>query len=314
MMTNDEFLLKASIKHDLSEYDWTDFDVRKRDGKGRAMFTCKKHGEYWDWPSNFLKGHGCHICHGKGKSDDEVKEELSRLHPDLDFSEANYSERDSKRRLKVICPKHGVQWINYNNLLNGQGCYQCGREKAALKKTRTTEMLIEEAEIIHGKGKYSYDKVDMLSRDEQGRITVTCPKHGNFKITPDNLLHGHGCPICKHSTMEDCILNLLKENGIEAIPQYRSEWLGKQSLDFFLPNENVAIECQGLQHFKPIAFFGGEDGLKKTQERDAVKKSLCEERGVRLLYYADYEYEFPYRVIKKEDELLQKLKGNDNNP
>lgn len=81
-------------------------------------------------------------------------------------------------------------------------------------------------------------------------------------------------------------------------------------MDFFLPNENVAIECQGLQHFKPIAFFGGEDGLKKTQERDAVKKSLCEERGIKLLYYADYEYEFPYRVIKTEDELLQKLKDN----
>lgn len=307
-MTNEEFLLKAAKKHDLSEYDWSDFDVQDRDEKGRVVFNCKKHGKYYDWPNNFLKGHGCHICHGKGKSDDEVKAVLSKLHPDLDFSEANYSEKDSKRRLKVICPKHGAQMINYNNLLNGQGCYHCGREKAALKNTRTTETLIQEAEIIHGKGKYSYELVDMASRDEQGKIIVTCPKHGNFKITPDNLLHGHGCPICKHSTMEDDILRFLSENGIESMPQYRSDWLGKLSLDFFLPNENIAIECQGLQHFKPIQFFGGEANFKKMQERDALKKSLCEQNEVNLLYYADYDYAFPYDVVTSKEELLKKIR------
>ena len=35
----------------------------------------------------------------------------------------------------------------------------------------------------------------------------------------------------------------------------RPKWLGKQSIDFFLPQYNIAIECQGKQHFG----FGGLD-------------------------------------------------------
>ena len=38
-MTNEEFLLKASEKHDLSDYDWTNFDVQDRDEKGRVTFN-----------------------------------------------------------------------------------------------------------------------------------------------------------------------------------------------------------------------------------------------------------------------------------
>ena len=108
--------------------------------------------------------------------------------------------------------------------------------------------------------------------------------------------------------MEDDILRFLSENKIESTPQYRSDWLGKLSLDFFLPTESIAIECQGLQHFKPIQFFGGEANFQKMQERDALKKSLCEQNGVKLLYYADYDYAFPYDVVTSKEELLKKIR------
>lgn len=29
-------------------------------------------------------------------------------------------------------------------------------------------------------------------------------------------------------------------------------WLKKQNLDFYLPDYNIAIECQGIQHFEPL--------------------------------------------------------------
>lgn len=37
----------------------------------------------------------------------------------------------------------------------------------------------------------------------------------------------------------------------------RPSWLGKQHLDIYFPNENIAIEYQGAQHYKPIDIFGG---------------------------------------------------------
>ena len=141
--TNDNFLEKAKNKHNLDDYEWSEFNVDDRDSKGRVEFYCKKHGKYWDWPSNFIKGYGCHICHGKEKDDEEVKEELSKIHPELDFSQTKYSKHDEKYRIKIVCPKHGEQLINYYNLMNGQGCYCCGREKIAFKKTINNEKFID---------------------------------------------------------------------------------------------------------------------------------------------------------------------------
>ena len=41
----------------------------------------------------------------------------------------------------------------------------------------------------------------------------------------------------------------LKSENIKFEKQKKFEWLGRQSLDFYLPEYNVAIECQGIQHF-----------------------------------------------------------------
>lgn len=70
------------------------------------------------------------------------------------------------------------------------------------------------------------------------------------------------------------------------------DWLGRQSLDFYLPKYNIAIECQGEQYFKPVD-FGGK-GIKWAIEqfqynvkKDEIKKQKCENNGVKLLYYSN---------------------------
>ena len=51
--------------------------------------------------------------------------------------------------------------------------------------------------------------------------------------------------------------------NLEVIHNFRSQWLGKQHLDIFIPKIRVAFEYQGDQHFKPIEHFGGKKHLKK---------------------------------------------------
>lgn len=313
--TKNEFLVKASKKHNIDEYVWDDFDLLKRDEKGRVEFCCKKHGKYWDWPSNFIKGYGCHICHGKGKDDEEVREELSKLHPELDFTQTKYSERDSKYRIKVICPKHGEQLINYYNLKNGQGCYWCGREATGIKNTIANEEFIKRGIKIYG-DEYTYKHLDMENRDEQGKVIVTCKIHGDFKVTPDNFYHGHACPKCKESSLEREIRIFLEENNIKYIYECNKtdlKWLGSQRLDFYLPEYNIAIECQGEQHFMATTFGTKrktkEECLKEIQKRDALKLGKCMLHGVKVLYYADYDYDFPYKVFIKKETLLKEIKG-----
>ena len=55
----------------------------------------------------------------------------------------------------------------------------------------------------------------MYNRDEEGKVIVTCKKHGSFKITPDNFFHGVGCPICAESNLEGEMRRFLEENKIK---------------------------------------------------------------------------------------------------
>jgi len=69
------------------------------------------------------------------------------------------------------------------------------------------------------------------------------------------------------------------------------KWLGRQHLDIYFPELNIAIEYQGEQHYKPINFFGGQEALEKTIERDERKKLLCDMNNCFLIYvYKDYDF------------------------
>ena len=61
---------------------------------------------------------------------------------------------------------------------------------------------------------------------------------------------------------------MLEDHGIEYVYQKRFPWLGLLSLDFYLPEYNVAIECQGEQHFVPVGMWGGVDGCEALKKRD----------------------------------------------
>jgi hypothetical protein len=69
----------------------------------------------------------------------------------------------------------------------------------------------------------------------------------------------------------------------DTLYQYRPDWLGRQSLDIFIPSLNTAIEYQGIQHYISVDFFGGEDALLQRQELDRQKRDLCNENNVRLI-------------------------------
>ena len=110
-----------------------------------------------------------------------------------------------------------------------------------------------------------------------------------FEIWPQSHKEGDGCPYCSKSSMEKTLFYIFKENNINFINGAHFLWLGRQHLDFYLPDYNIAIECQGEQHYIPVDFGGtgkkcAEDCLKYTKKCDAIKKNLCEENGIKLLY------------------------------
>jgi hypothetical protein len=89
-------------------------------------------------------------------------------------------------------------------------------------------------------------------------------------------------------------------SSISVISQARPKWLGRQSLDIFFPEYNIAIEYQGVQHNQPIDFFGGLSAFKKRLELDQRKKELCKlNQCILIEVFPNYDFDFLCTQIVK---------------
>lgn len=311
-LTTEKFIKLASFVHN----NYFTYDkVSYINSNTKIIVTCPIHGDFEVKPNNHLSGCNCKKCHAEG-----IKHKINKLNKvnkstkKLNFKEfkeryiEKYGEKyilmeesyvDYKTKMKVICKFHGIFEITPQKLMSGRGCSKCAKNYIY-----STDEFIKRAIEIHG-NKYDYSKVEYVRTHDN--IIVTCPIHGDFKITPSNHLKGQGCPICNESLLENEVRVYLKNNNIDFEEQKRFEWLGKQSLDFYIPKYNIAIECQGIQHFEAIKFFGGESGLCKQKERDIKKQKLCNDNGLKLLYYAKKNYECDYELILNPKQILEKI-------
>ena len=176
-------------------------------------------------------------------------------------------------------------------------------------KKRTIEQFIEEARKVHG-DKYDYSNVEYVNN--YTKVCIICPEHGEFWQTPHNHIgQKNGCPKCGHnrSHLEEEVAMFLVENAIIYEEQKKFPWLKYDyplSLDFFLPDYDIAIECQGEQHFKPIEYFGGVNQLNYIKDRDKKKKELCEKHGIRIVYFSNEIY--TEDIIIDKNKLLKEIR------
>ena len=75
-------------------------------------------------------------------------------------------------------------------------------------------------------------------------------------------------------------------------------------IDFFLPEQNIAIEYHGEQHFKPNAFFDDTDSFKARKTRDNIKKQYLKKKGIPFVEFAYYEPLTETTIREKLDSLL----------
>jgi len=83
-------------------------------------------------------------------------------------------------------------------------------------------------------------------------------------------------------------------------------WIGKQRLDTFIPDLNIAIEYQGEQHFKSVPIFGGKEGLKRTKERDKKKKDKCKKNNIELIFFT-YKDNLSEQLVNKRLKKFLKI-------
>ena len=284
--------------------------------KTPLVITCPIHGDFLQTPNKHLIGHGCPKCRYEKSSKalrrdlESVISKAKEVHGDGTYDYSLITDyKNSKTKYPIICKKHGVFMQSMNAHIDWkQGCPICGKEKSIEARKLTNEEFLERASKRHKDiSNYSFEKTDVTHPNDNGKICITCKKHGDFWMLASNFIHGQGCPTCQINRLEGSVRGLLEENRIPYEYQKRFDFLGKQSLDFYLPNQNLSIECQGRQHFEPIDHYGGLQGYLVQKERDERKLTLCKENGIYILFYSNIDYDFPYDVIRSLDELLKKI-------
>lgn len=200
-----------------------------------------------------------------------------------DYSRVEYL--GSHEKVKIICPKHGEFLQTPTNHLSGRGCKECKKELLSSLKSSTKLEFIEKAKKVHGM-KYDYSNVTYVNN--RTKVSILCPIHGIFLQTPNSHLSGKGCLKCQESHLERNVRNLLESNDIAYECGKHFPWLGLQHLDFYLPKYNIAIECQGEQHFIPSSKFNKSRSLNDIISYDSNKFNACEENNVILIYFTSH--------------------------
>lgn len=303
ILGNEEFIRRA-IEVWGSKYSYS--KVEYKGNKKKVIVTCPIHGDFQTIPYDFLQGHGCPECGIESIKEKRRRkpEELLRLanevhHGKYDYTKAVFTNKRNK--ITIICPKHGEFEQSLGNHLLGQGCPKCKTEMQADLFSKSAEDFIKQARSVHGNF-YDYSLVEY--KNNKTDVIVICPKHGKFKVAPqDHIAGGNGCPICAESKLERKVRLALDKKGIQYIhPARNFDWLRyerKQHLDFYLPEPyNVAIECQGFQHFVADDRTG-EEGLALRKEMDINKYNLCKEHGIRILYFSTKESYLPNVYLDK---------------
>lgn len=281
-MDEDYFKERGAIIHG-DKYNYS--KVKYINSATKVCIICPIHGEFWQRPNDHICGKGCAKCvwdRQKNKTENFI-ERSRKIHGEkYDYSLVNYERVDKK--IKIICPIHGVFEQTPNSHLVGQGCVKCSHDA----KRRTTKQFIEEARKVHG-DKYEYSLVDYRQSFE--KIKIICPTHGVFEQAPHHHLEGRGCPLCSSSQGEEAISRILDKYNIEYSTQYKVllslTLFGRNEelrVDFYLPKQNVIIEFNGIQHYKEVKHFHEKDnGFEKQKDRDKKLKRWCKDNGVKLL-------------------------------
>ena len=166
-----------------------------------------------------------------------------------------------------------------------------------------TDDFIRKANEVHN-NKYDYSKVNYTISSE--KVIITCFEHGDFNQEANSHLQGVGCHSCQESKGERKISIFLDKNDINYIREYKFEDcinILPLKFDFYLPEYNICIEYDGIQHFKPVEIFGGLKSFNEQRINDEIKKNYCINNNIKLLRIS-------YKDYKKINSILNKLLSN----
>lgn len=179
----------------------------------------------------------------------EFIKRAKEVHGDkYDYSLVEYKKITDK--VRIICPIHGEFIMEARAHYRGQGCPKCGNIKKGLSHRYTTEKFINKAREIHG-DKYDYSKVQYSIGKEN--VTIWCPIHGDFEMSPHSHLAGRGCPKCGN-LKKGSIQRLTQEEFIEKAKKIHGDEYDYSLVEYKNNNTKIKIICRKHGVFETLPY------------------------------------------------------------
>lgn len=227
---------------------------------------------------HLINGVGCPRCSNRMTLTQDVFErKVKEKNPNIVILSKYVN---NKSIIKYKCRNCGYESETMaKRLLGGHGCAKCG---GTLKETNVG--FKERMKQVH-------PDIEVLSEYKNNKTKIHCKCticNKEWYARADHLLSGSGCPVCCLPRGEKDICNILMRHKIKYEQQKEYCGLiglggGNLSYDFYLPDYNLLIEYQGVQHDKPVSFFGGKEKFELQQEYDRRKKEYAQAHNIQLL-------------------------------
>lgn len=252
----------------------------------KMKFKCLLCGEYFMSSWNVIKnGNMCNKCYNirisnsKKHSIEWIKDEAMKRF-DITVIDNVYISNDTP--LNFYCNKHRhiIQKKSWGNMISkNRACKICNDEK--IKNNRFNK-------ISNRLNKLYENSITLIEiRDSKSPMKLYCNKCKKyFYQYYKHLIHGHGCQNCTKSIGEKKIEMILSEFKINYDTQYKfDDCVDTRALsfDFYIKELNVAIEYNGIQHYKPIDYFGGKKSYDIQIKHDEIKSEYCKKNNIKLI-------------------------------
>lgn len=251
-LTQDEFIKQCHEAHGYDKYDYS--LVQYVTNKVKVLVRCIKHDHAFSiLPSNHTKlKNGCNLCGietsiakkrktGNVVYSQEKYIELERQkHGDrFDLSLLNYT--GCQNPVTLICRKHNLTFSQTasSHLYSDGGCPQCTKDGTSERSRYTQEEFIQACQLKHP----NYIYTNTIYTGSKNKITVECPKHGEFTVRPIGHLHKNGCAKCARKVMT-------YEEFLQESRALHGNKYSYQKFDFIGRQENALIICPVHGEFK----------------------------------------------------------------
>jgi len=209
-----------------------------------------------------------------------------------------YTSSKTKIHWKCSC---GYVWeAAYSGVRNGTWCLPCANARKRKQNHLGIKKMHELATKQHGKClSQSYDNVNSL-------LEWVCSEGHRFSMRASNVIANSWCQQCGKGLSERLCRSILEHLYQASFPRVRPKWLlsaagAPMELDAYNEQLALAMEYQGIQHYKPVLKFKLDScRVAEVQERDRLKESICASRNVTLL-------QIPYTIAHDNlEEFIRK--------